>query len=483
LLLARYLLTSERKYASQTMPGETTMQIEITKIIDRQTRNKFQMILMAWISVTMIIEGFDNQVQGYTAPAIIKAWHISKASFSPVFVAFQFGFMLGVILLGNLGDIFGRRKMVITGVLLFGVFTIAGAYTTDLTAMAATRFLAAVFLGGAIPNVIALAVEYAPLRSRATRVGIMYVWYSLGAAAGGFLAAWIVPHFGWQAIYQVGGWCAIILVALLFFVLPESARFLVLKDPDQTKLTAIFAKLAPDTVIPPGAVFIAEQEKRTSASVTALFTEDRNLKTIPLWIASFASMVGLQFITSWMPTIFVDSQLGYKGAVIALGLFQGAGAFGNFVTGWVLDGKNGILLMSLIALIGAPVVFFFGSAVGITFLLMVLVAMAGFCMVGSQSGLNALSGVIYPTAIRSTGSGWCYGVGRIGAILGPILGGVLISLHLDLKQIFLVVAAPPLCVGLALLALHWLRPNAVTESGGSAVSPELPLKDSWLPGK
>ena len=103
--------------------------VDVTQVIDRQSRNAFQALLMAWISVTMVIEGFDNQVQGYTAPAIIKAWHITKASFSPVFVCFQLGFMLGVVLLGNLGDIVGRRVMIITGVLLFGIFTIAGAYT------------------------------------------------------------------------------------------------------------------------------------------------------------------------------------------------------------------------------------------------------------------------------------------------------------------------------------------------------------------
>ncbi len=446
--------------------------VDVTKVIDRQSRNAFQALLMAWISVTMVIEGFDNQVQGYTAPTIIKAWHITKASFSPVFVCFQLGFMLGVILLGNLGDIIGRRVMIISGVLLFGIFTIAGAYTTGLHGLAATRFLAALFLGGAIPNVIALAVEYAPLRHRAIRVGIMYVWYSGGAAIGGFLAAWIVPRFGWQSIYLLGGWTALALVIGLYFVLPESARYLVVRERGQRQLFATMRRLSPDIVFPPDTVFIAPAEPKTSASVTELFKENRKLRTLPLWAASFASMIGLQFITSWMPTILTDSRVGYVGAVIALGLFQAGGCLGSYVTGFMLDRRNGILLMGIIAAIGAPAVFLFGASVGVTALLMLLVTVAGFCVVGSQCGLNALSGVIYPTAVRSTGSGWSYGVGRVGAVLGPILGGVLISLHLGLRPIFLIVAVPPLCVGIALFVLHHFQPDAVTESGAQLAEAE-----------
>jgi MFS transporter, AAHS family, 4-hydroxybenzoate transporter len=438
--------------------------IDVADTIERQSKNRFQRLLMLWISITMIVEGFDNQVQGYTAPNIIKLWHISKASFSPVFVCFQVGFMIGVVGLGNIGDIIGRRVMIILGVSLFGVFTIAGAYTSDITGLAITRLLAAVFLGGAIPNAIALAVEYAPLRHRAVRVGIMYVCYSLGAAAGGFLAAWMVPRFGWTSIYQLGGWSALGLVVVLFFMLPESARFLVMRTQDRHKLVAILRKLAPDVSLPADAAFVATTEKRASASALELFRDDRRIKTITLWIASFGSMVALQFITSWMPTIFADSRLGYSWAVIAVGLFQTGGALGGFAAGWILDRNRGILWLSIIALIGAPVVIAFSSAIGITFLLMVLVSTAGFCIVGSQIGLNALSGVVYPTAIRSTGSGWVYGIGRIGAIVGPILGGVLISLHLDISKIFLIVAIPPLCVCVALFILHLVNPDAVTKT-------------------
>jgi MFS transporter, AAHS family, 4-hydroxybenzoate transporter len=437
--------------------------IDLQDIIERQSRKGFQIALLIWMSVTMTIEGFDNQVQGYTAPTIIKAWHIQSAAFSPVFVAFQTGFMIGVAALGNLGDILGRRLMIITGVILFGGFTIAGAYTTDVTSLAASRFFAAAFLGGAIPNALALAIEYAPRRRRAVRVGMMYLWYTLGAAAGGFLAAKLVPAFGWQSIYHVGGWSAVVLAVVLFFMLPESAGFLLERGGDQTRLRQTLRRLTPD--LPDDVVLTASaREKRQAVSVVELFRENRTLRTVCLWMACLFSMIALQFFTSWLPTIFTDSKVSYSMSVIALGCFQAAGAAGGLIGAWALDRRRGIGWLALIAFFGAPTVLAFSAAIGTQGLLIVLVAAAGFCIVGTQTGLNALGGVIYPTAIRSTGSGWAYGVGRIGAILGPILGGVLISLHLQLNHIFLIVALPPLCVASALAVLNWLRPNAALET-------------------
>ncbi len=439
--------------------------IDVAETIERQSRNSFQWMLMLWMSVTMVVEGFDNQVQGYTAPAIIKAWHLTKASFSEVFVSFQFGFMFGVAVFGLLGDMFGRRTMIVAGVILFGIFTAASAYTTDLNGLAATRFLAAVFLGGAVPNALALAIEYAPVAQRALRVTILYFCYSMGASVGGFLAAWMVPQYGWPSIYLLGGVAALALVGGLYFMLPESARFMALRHKSRDKLAAVLRRLAPDVTIPADAVFVVKNEAEKPASVGELFTEDRALKTIPLWAASLLSMVALQFTTSWLPTIFADSNIGFQGASIALGFFQAAGATAGLFAGWMLDRPNGIQRLAFLALCGAPVMVGLSMVIGSTNTVMLLTAMAGFCIIGTQNGINALSGCLYPTAIRSTGSGWTYGVGRIGAVLGPVLGGVLLGLKLPTSQILLIIAIPPACVGLALLALHIFRPDAVTATG------------------
>jgi MFS transporter, AAHS family, 4-hydroxybenzoate transporter len=452
--------------------------MDVSDVIERQTKNRFQVLLMFWISVAMMIEGFDNQLQSYTAPVIIQEWHLAKTAFGALLGFSQAGFMIGAVILGHLGDRVGRRPMILVGCLLFGVFTVAGGYAPNLTTLAATRVLSFLFLGGAVPNAIALAVEYAPARRRAIRVAIMYVCYTLGAAAGGFISAKIVPEMGWQSIFFLCGWLAVVLSAILYFTLPESARFMVVRGRSHEKLAATLRRLSPGVAIPADTVFIAKTEKKEKSSVVQLFQGGRTAKTIPLWIACFFSMIALLFLASWMPTILTDSGLPYRYSIIATGLFQAAGSGGTLASGWLLDRRNGILFVGLIALAGASVVVGFPVGMGDASLLMLLVAMAGFCIIGTQSSLNALSGVLYPTAMRTTGSGWAYGVGRIGAILGPSIGSFIVAAHLSLSTIFMIIAIPPIFTGCAILTLHKLRPNAVREEdeaapAGASAKPEL----------
>jgi AAHS family 4-hydroxybenzoate transporter-like MFS transporter len=428
--------------------------IEVSAIIETQSNSNFQLFLILLISTTAILEGFDAQLQGYTAPTIIKDWNVSKANFSQVFAFFQFGTMLGVILLGNLGDIVGRRKMVMTGVLMFGVFTVAGAYATDVPMLAATRFLSAVFLGGATPNAISLLIDYAPQQRRAIRVGIMYALYTGAGGLGGFVAAWCVPHLGWQSVYYIAGYLAVGFSVALFFMLPESVRFMVVRHQSKAALIATLRRLAPQADIPADAEFIIANEEHRKASVIELYKGGRAVITASLWGAYAVNLLALMFVTSWMPTVFVDAGLGYSAAVIATGLFQGGGAMGSLFCGWVLDRKKGIKLLSYVCLCGVPIIIAIGHAVSVVPLLMLLGLGAGVCVVGSQTGINALCGLLYPTALRSTGIGWAYGVGRIGSIIGPILGGLLIGQHLPLPQIFMIVAVPSLCVAAIIFNLY-----------------------------
>jgi AAHS family 4-hydroxybenzoate transporter-like MFS transporter len=330
--------------------------IDVVDVIERQTRNRFQIMLMFWVSVAMMIEGFDNQLQSYTAPVIIQEWHLTKTAFGALLGFSQAGFMVGAVTLGHLGDRIGRRVMILAGCLLFGVFTIAGGYAQDLATLAATRVLSFMFLGGAVPNAIALAVEYAPARHRAIRVAIMYVCYTLGAAAGGFISAKIVPEMGWPSIFLLCGWLAVVLSAILYFTLPESARFMVVRDHSREMLAATLRRLSPNMAIPADAVFTARTEKKEKSNVAQLFLGGRAAKTIPLWIACFFSMVALLFLASWMPTILTDSGLPYRDSIIATGIFQAAGSLGTLASGWLLDRRNGILFVGLIALAGASVV-------------------------------------------------------------------------------------------------------------------------------
>jgi AAHS family 4-hydroxybenzoate transporter-like MFS transporter len=161
-----------------------------------------------------------------------------------------------------------------------------------------------------------------------------------------------------------------------------------------------------------------------------------------------------------MPTIFASANIGYAKSVIATSIFQGGGALGSIVCGWLLDRRRGILRLSAISLVAAPIVIGLGHAAGFAPILMLLACGAGFCIIGCQTGLNALSGFLYPTTLRSTGAGWANGIGRIGAISGPLLGAFLLGLHLSLPIIFLVAAIPSLCVSALALVINLSRPRS-----------------------
>lgn len=433
-------------------------QIDISEVIERQGKGGFLTFLLVLIASAAFLEGFDAQIQGYTAPTLTKLWHISRGSFAPVFVYFQAGFMLGAIGLGNLGDIFGRRLMIVGGVLLFGLFTIAGVLCADVPALAATRFLSAIFLGGAMPNAIALVIDYSPNARRALNVGIMYTLYTAGGACGGFLAAFLVPRFGWHSIYWVCGAAAVALSLVLMLQLPESLRYMVIRHQHRARLAATLRRLAPNTAIGADTAFFLSRASERKPWVGELFRQHRALMTAALWGAYAINLIGLIFVTSWMPSVLADAGISISHSVIATSLYQGGGAIGSIACGWLLDRRAGILRLGALCLAAAPVLVIIGHAAVLPLaLLMLLVFAAGFCIVGTQTGLNALSGALYPSYLRATGSGWASGFGRIGAITGPILGGVLIGLHLPLTTIFLLVAIPSVCVAACLAIVHAAR--------------------------
>jgi AAHS family 4-hydroxybenzoate transporter-like MFS transporter len=426
--------------------------IDVGTLIEGQGFGRFQAGLMFWICAFMFIEGYDMQVVGYAAPAIIKAWHSDKAAFGGVFGAGLGGFMLGATLLGNLGDRVGRKRMIVAGSLLFGLFTLASACATSLTELLVLRAVAGLGLGGSIPNAIALMTEYAPAKVRATRVGIMFIGYTVGSALGGVIAAQLMPAYGWPSVFLVGGILPLAIGGLSIFVLPESVRFLMVQRGRADLVLPLLRRVRPDLALRDDATFTLYEERQPGLPVKQLFAGARASMTSLLWLAYAANMVSLHFLTSWLPTVIADSGVPLAHAVIATALLQAGGGVGSLVVGRLLDriGTLGIVAAFLVAV---PCVAALGQIGTDETPLMILVTIAGLCIIGGQAGINALSGTLYPTYMRSTGTGWAFGMGRFGSILGPVIGGQLIALSLPLGTLFATAAAPILVSAGALFFL------------------------------
>lgn len=447
--------------------------IDVGTLIEGQSFGRFQAGLMFWICAFMMVEGYDMQVVGYAAPAIIKAWHSDKAAFGGVFGAGLGGFMLGATLLGDLGDRFGRKRMIVAGSLLFGVFTLASAAADGLTWLLVLRTVAGLGLGGAIPNAIALMTEYAPARVRATRVGIMFVGYTVGSALGGVIAAQLIPAYGWPSVFVVGGLLPMIVATASIVVLPESVRFLMLKRGRTELVLALLRRIRPELDLREGTAVVMHETQQSGRPVRQLFAEARAAMTTLLWLAYAANMVSLHFLTSWLPTVIAESGVPLAHAVIATALLQAGGAVGSLLVGQLLDriGTLGIVAAFLVAV---PCVASLGHVGTDETPLMLLVTLAGLCIIGGQAGINALAGTLYPTYMRSTGTGWAFGMGRLGSILGPVIGGQLIALGLPLGAVFATASAPILVSAGALFFLGRLSivrdraPGEAAEPGGAA---------------
>jgi AAHS family 4-hydroxybenzoate transporter-like MFS transporter len=424
------------------MERAMTDPIDVRTAIDGQHRGFYPMFVVAACAAAMVVEGYDSQVAAYAAPAIIRAWHIDRSLFGPVFAAALVGYLIGATLLSGLSDRLGRKRVIAFGNLFFGVLTLASAFATTIPVLLSLRFVAGLGLGCSIPAAIALGVEYAPEHRRAFRVSLLFVGYTVGAALGGLLTAVLMAQWGWQSAFLFGGGMSVALGLLLLVTLPESMRFLALRGGRNAEIARVLRRFRPDLPITPQTRFtVADHAAESGMLVRHLFTEGRGLVTILLWSAFICSLAAHYFLTSWLPTMLDASGIPLTHAVVAGSLIQVGGAAGSLIVGRLVD-RIGMVAVVGAFVLSVPFVVLIGLAGMPEPLLMVVVTMAGLCLLGAQIGLNGLAGTIYPTFVRASGAGWALGVGRIGSILGPVVGGVLIGAKLSTPALFVCAAVP-----------------------------------------
>ena len=440
----------------------------VQELIDSRKLSAFQVLVTALCALIVLIDGFDTQAIGYVAPAIVRSWHVNRAALTPVFSAGLFGLMLGALAFGPIADRVGRKPVLVFCTLFFGVMALLTLTADSVRSLTVLRFVTGLGLGGAMPNAIALTTEYAPRRIRATTVMIMFCGFSLGAALGGVAAASLIAHFGWKSVFVVGGIAPCILLPFLVAFLPESIRYLVVQGKKGDKVASILHRIDPGASIPLDATFTVEEHKTRGFVVRQLFAEGRGPFTLLMWVVFFMSLLDLYFLTSWLPTIIHDAGIAESRAVLITATYQAGGIVGALLLGQLFDRFSPFVMLAVTYLAASAFVLLIGIA-GVSIIPLVLTVFgAGFCVVGGQIGANALTANSYPTPIRSTGVGWALGIGRIGSIIGPAVGGLLLSLRWPMRQIFLVGAAPLLIAALASLFVSFLRRSPQAEQAIAA---------------
>ena len=439
--------------------GETTaplpQEIAVADIIDGQKRNRLLISIILLGFLAQLGDGYDLAAVAYAAPGIVRDWHIDRETLAPVFSVGPFGMMFGALIFGWLGDRFGRRFAIVLGALFCGVFTLSSTFSTSLWELGALRFLTGIGLGGLPANTIALMAEYAPKRSRALLITLMFMGITFGGTLPAIVTA-IVPDKGWQPLFLVGGALPLVAAVLNWALLPESLKFLALRATDRARLMRIVRRLRPEMAIAENVIFTFPRREAGAFRIGKLFQADLRLMTPLIWVLFVSNLMANFFLNSWMATLFRDSGLSASDAALTNSLYYVGGVIGGLTISRSLD-RAGITSVAVFMLAACGCVALLGQVNDIPFALQIAVFLVGVSVLGVQLSLNAVAGLTYPTAVRANGTGWALGVGRIGAILGPLIGGQLIHMHLPISQLFL---APVVPLFIGACAAFLLRPMA-----------------------
>jgi MFS transporter, AAHS family, 4-hydroxybenzoate transporter len=450
-----------------------TSRIDVADFIDHMPVGGFHIRLLLTCAAVLFLDGFDTQAIGYVAPVIAKEWSLTKGAFGPVFSAGLFGLMIGALVFGPLADRVGRKKIIIFSTLAFGVGALATAFVHDVGTLLAIRFLTGLGLGGVMPNAIAMTSEFNPQRRRATMVMIMFCGFSLGAALGGLLAAWLIPQFGWRSVFAVGGIAPLVMVPVLALKLPESVRFLAATGRAPERVAQLLKLISPRTAFSPDAQFVVQETQLSGLPVLHLFREGRTLVTLLLWVVFFMSLLDLYFLANWLPTVLNDLGASVSASAAIGSMLQVGGVVGAFALGSIIDrfSFRALALVYFAAVFAVDAIGQFGhSAILVT----LAIFAAGFCIVGGQIAANALAAAFYPTSVRATGIGWALGIGRVGSIIGPLVGGVLLA-EKSAEVVFLTAAGAALCAALAAFSL-----SRLAATGGKAAVEQTSSIDAKL---
>jgi AAHS family 4-hydroxybenzoate transporter-like MFS transporter len=406
--------------------------VPVSRLLDERGLGAFQITLLIWSFFLVLIDGYDIAAIAFAAPHLIREWHVPPAALGKVFSASLVGILFGSALFGYVGDRYGRKASLIAANLVFGVFTVWAAYATNLDQMFWLRLLAGLGIGGVIPNVVAINAESAPRRLRATLAIIAVGFVPLGGAIPGFVAAGLVPAHGWQIIFLIGGIAPIVAALAAIFGLPESIKYMALHERHRAKMTALVRSISPGTTVPDNARFVIEDEQQVAGfNPKFLFGQGLQLITPLLWLLFALNLMGYFFLISWTPTLMTAAKLPPTTVALSGASLQIGGTVGALVLCWWLQ-KHRFLAVAIMFVLAVPAVGAIGYA-GLTSqtALLVTIFIAGFLVLGIQSGINVIGALVYPTSLRANGSGWELGVGRIGSIVGPLVGALFVGMSVQ----------------------------------------------------
>jgi AAHS family 4-hydroxybenzoate transporter-like MFS transporter len=448
---------------------------DVATFINKQRFGRVQLTVVLLCAAIMLVDGYDVFVMGFVLQPVAQSFGVSPADVTPVFVVQSIGLALGSFIVSPLADWLGRRMLLLASAVLLGVFTLALTQATTVGQLVAVRFVAGLFYGSLIPNAVAITIEFAPERLRASMVNWMFIGYTAGAASGGAVAAFLVVRFGWQSAFWVGGALPLAIAAVLYFALPESIRFCVLRDDRDPLIADLLRRIDPSLKLAGNARFMLD-EPSGGMPVIALFEENRALVTLMIWLAYFMNILVITVLGAFLPTFLrIFGGLSLEHAAFVTSFYSISGIAAMLLYGRLIDMFGAARVITLTSVAAAVAV----ASLGLIDLqspsLYVAAFFVGAGVIAGQGGLHALSSMTYPTSMRATGVGWAVGAGRVGGMVGPWFGVAALSGHWGAFPSFLAAGSPMLVVALAAFLIGIV-------SAGSRPRLAEEKRSTWRPG-
>ncbi|HEY4030662.1 MAG TPA: MFS transporter [Caulobacteraceae bacterium] len=416
------------------------------------------------LGLVMLVDGYDLFVAGAVLPVIATAWHVKPSALTGVIVSQQFGLLTGVLLTGPLSDRFGRKRMLIGCLIGFGLASFAVTLARSPAELMALRFTSAIFFSGALPNCVSFVSEIAPKRMQAGLISLVFCGYTAGQLVCASVLAFVIEPFGWQGGFYMAGLLPLLLCPLVVFFLPESIRFRVTRDPQDPRIGPMLRQFDPNLALTGHERFElqgAERGRRRSVPIGKLFVGPLMPMTVLLWLAYLLAFTANQLVQNWDTTIFHHlAAIPYKRVATMLACRTVLGIFGMATAGFVMDrfgsARALAVFFALCGVVYAALAFSnLASSTGF-----VVYALSGYAINSALSALNCQAAIVYPPSVRVTGVAWASGFGRLGGMLGPVIGGVMLAGHPSTTSIYLTTAAPEFLGALIAAGMLWAGRNS-----------------------
>ena len=446
--------------------------VDLSALIESRKPGGFaiRLIVVSWL--VTFFDGYDMNVIAFTSKALQHGFHLDEAQLGYVFTAGTAGLFLGGFLFGFIGDRFGRRPAIILATSAFSLLTIAFAFSSSLPMLLATRFLNGLALGGAIPLIWALNVEFVPRQRRATVVTLIMLGYGIGVSAAGPIARLILPRREWPGVFIFGGLASLVATGLLIAFLPESLRYLATRGGRSGAIRRILARMGFTQSFPEGARFVLLDEggpARKAFRLSQLFEGPLKQITPLLWLAYIFSSTSTFFVSSWGPRILEDLGFGANGAAWISSVNSLCGATGGLLLMRFTD-RHGAVSICVLPIVAVPLLLIAGLAPMSLSMFLPLAVLIALFLGGSHYGMTSIVSLFYPSRVRANGAGWASSMAKIGSMIGPLVGGFVLNSGVHVKTTYALLAVCPAVYASCVLAIGLIerRTRARLEAQGPA---------------